>query len=197
MDIVCIAALHPRQVHFLGKKELWTGGFINWLYSRLGAIPIERGTPDIKAIKTVLAHLKKKKTICIFPEGTRNKTGNSELLEISSGISMFAIKSRQPIMPMIFLRGPTIFKRNILLCGDAFYLNKFYERPVNAETLEEANKIVSQKMKEVKQVLDYFVTLKGKERKEMKKELAEYRMPFSEIYKKYLPKFNEITVVAK
>ena len=65
-----------------------------------------------EALKTILAGIENVKngiSMCIFPEGTRNKT-NSEMLPFKEGSFKIAEKSGCPIIPMAITNSADIFE---------------------------------------------------------------------------------------
>ena len=65
-----------RRPCFLGKKELFDNPVLGWYLSRAGAIPLERGTMDMGAMRSALELLAKGGSIGLSPEGTRVKRGD-------------------------------------------------------------------------------------------------------------------------
>lgn len=67
-----------------------------WFTSRVGGIPVERGTADMKAVKRAKAALKRGEDVLIFPEGTRIKS-DDEPVEIHGGFSLMAQLAKAPV----------------------------------------------------------------------------------------------------
>jgi len=69
---------------------LWAGGVVNWLFPKLGGIPVLRGKPDRQAMKTMREHLVNSSLpLSIAPEGGTN--GQSELVaELEPGVAQLA-----------------------------------------------------------------------------------------------------------
>lgn len=97
-DPILIACNVNRPMRFMGKQELFSKKFNNWFLRKLGGFPVDREGADITAIKTAVNILKNNEVLCIFPEGTRSKTG--ELGEFKSGAGMIAIKGNATIIPV-------------------------------------------------------------------------------------------------
>lgn len=113
-----------KRIRFLGKKELCKNKLTTWGHTKvLGTIPVDRGSADIAAVRNVLGVLKKGGIVGIFPEGTRNKSANTdELQELKSGAIMFASKAGVPIVPIIYVKKPRVFCLNKLIIGEPFYV---------------------------------------------------------------------------
>lgn len=148
-DSIIVELSSWKKKYYLAKKELFKKGFKGWFIKGLNTIPVERGKIDITAMKTALRVLKNEKGLVIFPEGTRNKTGE-ELGEIKAGAAMFAIKTKSPIVPVWIKKRPKIFRFNVLRYGKPFTLEEFYDKKLDNETLEKVGKIITQKLLENK-----------------------------------------------
>jgi 1-acyl-sn-glycerol-3-phosphate acyltransferase len=101
IDSPTIVAFVPRPLCFVAKRELFSVPFMGWYLARQGHIPIDRGEPKAalrsmtEAARVIQAE---KKSILIFPEGTRSKDGKP--LPFKEGVAMLAIRSGTPIVPV-------------------------------------------------------------------------------------------------
>ncbi len=141
--------LFKREAHILAKYELFRVRIAGWFLTKMGSIPVRRGEADIEATKAVLKVLRANKKLLIFPEGTRNKEGTQQMAELKDGTARFAIKTKSPIVPMIYYRSPKIFRRNWLYVGEPFTLEEFY----GAKTPQEykaATDLIVEKMAETR-----------------------------------------------
>jgi len=103
-DIFALLGYLPIQFRWIAKAELFRLPFLGWAMSRIGYIPIERGSPK-KAYRSMLQAAEKVKegvSVIIFPEGTRSPDGN--LQPFKKGVFLIALKSQAPILP-IAIRG--------------------------------------------------------------------------------------------
>ena len=93
------AAIAPaRRPRFLGKKELFTLPPLAWLMRDIGAIPLDRGTGDLAALRAALAVLRAGGSLAIFPEGTRVKPG--EKRPPKSGVAFLAARVGARVVPV-------------------------------------------------------------------------------------------------
>ena len=109
------------------------------------AVPIDRQNLDLHAVKTCMTLLKNGETLTIFPEGTRNKTSD-DLQAVKNGTAMFAIKSGVEILPIRIAKRPRFFRFNTITFGAPFSLNDFAGQRLTKEVLDEASKIITEKM---------------------------------------------------
>lgn len=137
LDIAVIACGCYKRLYALGKAELYKNKLATWFLNGIGCIKINRGKADITAVKNVLTVLtKKQKPIVIFPTGTRNSSPE-EVQDIKNGVAMFSVKAQAPIVPMVLLKKPCLFRLNKLVIGEPLDLSKYDGRPVCKELYDE------------------------------------------------------------
>ena len=141
-----------KRIRYLGKKELCKTKLSKWGQTKvLGTIPVDRGTADLAAVRTVLTCLKKGEIVGIFPEGTRNKSGNTEeLQELKSGAIMFASKAGVPIVPIIYVKKPRLFCFNKVIVGEPFYVQGVDPKKLTKEETEENVKELARRMDDLR-----------------------------------------------
>lgn len=98
MDIPFLIVALEDDIHFMAKKELFSNKIANYIFSRMGAFPMDRKSVDLRSLKESLFILKNKQVLGIFPEGTRNKT-NDLILPFKPGVSNLSIKTNSLIVP--------------------------------------------------------------------------------------------------
>ena len=99
LDPVTLAlCARDREIHFMGKKELWNNKLLGWVFTQVHGFPVDRGNMDMGAIRTAMNVLKGGETLGIFPEGTRSRTGH--MLPLLSGASMLALRSGCEVIPV-------------------------------------------------------------------------------------------------
>jgi 1-acyl-sn-glycerol-3-phosphate acyltransferase len=166
LDGIIMAKIFKKELHVLIKKEAFAESkFSNWFLRKCGGIPISRGDADLSAIKGVLRVLKNNKKILIFPEGTRNKTGTDEIQEFKDGVSMFSLKTKTPIIPIILYKCPKICKKNYAYIGEPFELTEYYDRKDREVYTEATEKIFNEMKATQRKCYEYVAGLKGKKKK--------------------------------
>lgn len=83
----------------LYKSELGENKLVTWFFSRVGAIPLKRGTADMKAIKRAVNALKRGENVLLFPEGTRVWDPNARP-EVHGGFSLIAQMAGAEVVPI-------------------------------------------------------------------------------------------------
>jgi 1-acyl-sn-glycerol-3-phosphate acyltransferase len=88
---------NTNLVLLVGEK--WEKNWITrWLGHGLNFLFVDRYNPDLKAIRAVIARMKKGEVLVITPEGTRSKVGY--LIEGKPGVSYLAAKMGYPLAPV-------------------------------------------------------------------------------------------------
>ncbi len=165
-DITHMACTTKERVHFITKQELYNNRFLAYLCRKVEAIPVSRDGQDAKAIMTALRYLKKGEKISMFPEGTRNRTGE-ELQPLKGGAALFAIKARVPVYPVMCLRKTRLFRCTKIVVGDAIDLSAYYDRRMTAEDYAEAEQLIRERMLATKH--DYLAAMAEKKNKKKRK----------------------------
>ena len=114
------SAIPGRQMKFVAKAELFSNKLIGGFLQSLGAFPIARGTGGAEGIQTAMHFLDEGHAVCLFPEGTRSKTG--ELLNPKNGAAMIASRTKCTVLPVaITAKGgkrPKVFRKMIIKIGE-------------------------------------------------------------------------------
>jgi 1-acyl-sn-glycerol-3-phosphate acyltransferase len=98
--ILGVAVALRREVFYLAKEELFKPNrFYSMLIEKYNAIPIRRQTIDRRSIRISSFHLRRGRTIVIFPEGKRNKHPEKGFLKPLPGVGYLALKTMAPIIP--------------------------------------------------------------------------------------------------
>ncbi len=117
----------PRPVHFLIKREAFTGPLDPFLRA-IGQVEVDRGSADRAAVTGALDVLAGGGVLGIFPEGSR---GEGDFAALRAGLAYFALRSGAPVVPVAVLgsadrRGrlisglPPLRGRVDVVFGDAF-----------------------------------------------------------------------------
>ncbi len=98
LDPPLVAAVLPRRVSFMAKKELFDIRFLRWWIDWLGAFAVNRESLSPSTIKTVMNIKKSKWVFGIFPQGTRGEVGVIE--NISKGFAGLAKITKCAVLPV-------------------------------------------------------------------------------------------------
>lgn len=98
LDPPMVAAIMPRRVSFMAKKELFDIRFLRWWIDWLGAFAVNRESLGPSTIKTVLNIKKSEWVFGIFPQGTRGEPGT--ISNISKGFAGLAKITKCAVLPV-------------------------------------------------------------------------------------------------
>ena len=96
--LVAYPTLKGSCVRPLYKSELDGSNLLGWFLTRIGAIPLNRGTADMKAIRRAVNAAKRGEDVLIFPEGTRIWDPD-ERPELHGGFALIAQMAGCDIVP--------------------------------------------------------------------------------------------------
>lgn len=150
-----------RDLFFLCKKEAMEKKLPRKLLAEAGAIAIDRETNDMRAMMNAIKVLKEGKKLVVFPEGTRNRTGD-ELQELKGGAGVFAVKTKSPVVPVMFLKKPKAFRRTYYIVGEPFELSEFYDKKLVKEDYDKIDAVIREKMIFTREKLKELRAEKGK-----------------------------------
>ncbi len=116
MDFALIGSLAPSYSVVVGKKEISYLPIIGWYFKIAGNLMIDRSNKeDSHTQMNRLAEILVKRNIVasIFPEGTRNRKSNEELLPFKKGAFHIAFAKGIPIIPVVCssLRNIAVWER--------------------------------------------------------------------------------------
>lgn len=98
LDPPVIGAAVPRPVRFMAKAELFKIPVFKQFLRSIQTFPVQRGAADRSAIRASLQVLANGDLMALFPEGTRNRTG--EVLPPQKGVASIALRSGAPVIPV-------------------------------------------------------------------------------------------------
>jgi 1-acyl-sn-glycerol-3-phosphate acyltransferase len=101
-DPPLVAASAPGEITFLARASLFEHPLFGIYIRRLNAYPVQGNAQDLASIKLICRLLQENKQVVIFPEG--NRTWDGILGPFKSGISMLALRTQCPIVP-VYLYG--------------------------------------------------------------------------------------------
>ncbi|WP_417574206.1 lysophospholipid acyltransferase family protein [Parolsenella catena] len=98
--VVFIVGLWRRHVRVrpIYKAEFEKIGPAKWLFRRMGGIPVDRGSADLKALKAARDALGRGECVLIYPEGTRIKN-DEQPIEVHGGFAMIAQMGKSDVTP--------------------------------------------------------------------------------------------------
>lgn len=142
-DCLLLISSTKRVVHFLAKDSLMKGAK-KIIFKNMGIIPVNRTIHDKQALASAINTLKEEKVVCVFPEGTINRTEDI-IMPFKIGCVKMAKETDSYIIPYTITGEYKPFKKGITI----EFMKPF--KP-NNDTLTEDNEqlmeLISNKLKE-------------------------------------------------
>lgn len=123
-DPVVLSIIVPREIAWMGKKELFENKIFAKLFHKLGVFPVDRNETELSTIKHSMKVLKNEGILGIFPEGTRVK--EMKLENAKSGVALIGIKMKSPILPVYIEGTYKPFSKLKVIFGDPFDFSESY-----------------------------------------------------------------------
>lgn len=148
LDPVLLSIIVPRQIAWMGKKELFENKILAYLFNKLGVFPVDREETELSTIKHSIRLLKNEGVLGIFPEGTRVKEINLD--NAKPGVALISVKAKSPIVPVYIEGSYKPFSKIKVVFGDSFdfaegYTNKLSTNDYKIYGQEILSKIYSMK----------------------------------------------------
>ena len=90
--------IKDRQLHFMGKKELFENPITKWALTKVNGFPIVRGGADSEALNYAIRIPQEGHILGIFPEGTRSK--DFKPARAKRGIALIAKEAKADVLPV-------------------------------------------------------------------------------------------------
>ncbi len=162
-DIVLTLSLFPRVTGYVAKKEMDRVPILRLWMRNIHCLFLDR--ENIKeGLKTILKgvdEVKNGHSLCIFPEGTRNKV-NDTFLPFHEGSFKIAEKGKVPIIPMTIVNSAGIFEDHlpkvkkgavVIDFGEPIYLEKL-DKQVRKSLATHVGNMISERYFKLKK--EYF-----------------------------------------
>lgn len=139
-DIVLTSNCFPRITGYVAKSEMLRYPLLNIWMKNIHCLFLNRS--DIKkGMKTILQGIEDVKngiSLCIFPEGTRNKTPDT-FLPFHDGSFKIAAKGGVPVVPMTIVNSADVFEDHLPRVRKTTVVIEF-EKPIMISRLDPAAK---------------------------------------------------------
>ena len=140
LDIVLTCPVFPKVTGYVAKKEMLRWILLRDWMKNIHCLFLDRD--NIKeGMKTILKGVEEVKngiSICIFPEGTRNKI-NDTFLPFHDGSFKIADKGNVPVIPMVIVNSAAVFEDHLPRIKKATVVISF-EEPVDLKQLSKEDR---------------------------------------------------------
>lgn len=152
LDIALLFNSIPVNLHFLGKEELKKMPFIGWFMQSMGMVFVNRKDrrKSLLSLRDAGNLIQQGKSVMIFPEGTRSKTGEIRIFKkggffiaqhVNAKLLPVYIEGANKVWP---IKGKLKPGRVKVVVGQPFYFND-----LNETDLEKFANLVQHKVKEL------------------------------------------------
>lgn len=141
-ETILVPATSKRLMYMMAKEELFSNPLYRWFWKHVKAFPVGRGKNDIGAIKTAIKLLRGGTAVCMFPEGTRNKT--KELLPFKTGVAMIAHSAKVPVVPVGIVSDLKFRSKFTIVYGEPIYFDELYGKKLTKEDLDTATEKIQE-----------------------------------------------------
>lgn len=97
LDIPLIAAVSPRRITFMAKRELFKNRVASRLLRELGGFPVDRDRFDLRAVDLAVEVIRRGGLLGMYPEGTR---AAGQMLPFLPGAAWVALRTGASILPV-------------------------------------------------------------------------------------------------
>lgn len=136
LDPPVVGITSTRDIYFMAKGELFENPFLGKLLTGIHAFPVKRGLRDRNALRKGLEILAEGKTLGLFPEGTRSKTG--KIQEPLAGAGFFALRSNAQVVPCAIIGPYKPFKKLTVIYGKPIHMETYRMNKTSAKEVAQA-----------------------------------------------------------
>ena len=163
-DVSYPGMLTWEGMHYVAKREIFQWPVLGAIFKVLKVIGVNRDGSDVRGIMDSLKCLKNGEKIVIYPEGTRNKSGE-DFLPFKGGAAMMAIKAKVPVIPVLAYSKPKWFRMTDVIIGDPIEFTEYYDKKISEEELAIADNFLLETMKRLRAEHTEFLAQKKKRKK--------------------------------
>lgn len=110
LDPVIVGSAANREIHFMARSTAFDIPGLGKLISTYNAYPVNRGAPDLGALRKTISLLKAGNVVLMFPEGTRSVDGT--LGKARDGACFIADRAGVPTIPVFHSGAEQMLPRN-------------------------------------------------------------------------------------
>ncbi|KAI8099091.1 uncharacterized protein BX664DRAFT_363232 [Halteromyces radiatus] len=146
MDILLMASVFPKSTSVVAKKQIKYYPFLGWYMTLSNAIFLDRKNRDsaIKEARQAAEDIHRKKTsVWLFPEGTRGRPLDIDMLPFKKGAFYMAVQAKVPIIPIVISNYQNIYNSKTKRFGHGNVKIKVLP-PVSTEHVQEDSAAIDQ-----------------------------------------------------
>ncbi|KAI8068216.1 hypothetical protein BC940DRAFT_299425 [Gongronella butleri] len=112
LDVLMMASVFPKMTSVVAKKAIKYYPFLGWFMILSNAIFLDRKNRDsaVKEARQAALDIHRKKTsVWLFPEGTRGRPLEIDMLPFKKGAFYMAVQAQVPIIPIVISNYQNIY----------------------------------------------------------------------------------------
>ncbi|MBH0229604.1 1-acyl-sn-glycerol-3-phosphate acyltransferase [Halobacillus yeomjeoni] len=133
VDPPVVGITSNRDIYFMAKEELFKNPVLGGILKRVHAFPIKRGMRDRNALRKGLEVLEGNNALGLFPEGTRQKSG--EVGQGLAGAGFFALRSEAYVVPCAIIGPYRTFKPLKVVYGKPIDMTEYRQEKASAKVV--------------------------------------------------------------
>ena len=110
LDPVIVGSAASREIHYMARSNAFDIPGLGKLISAYNAYPVNRGAPDLGALRKTISLLQTGNVVLMFPEGTRSVDGT--LGKARDGAGFIAHRAGVPTIPVFHSGAERVLPRN-------------------------------------------------------------------------------------
>ena len=110
LDPVIVGSAASREIHYMARSNAFDIPGLGKLIAAYNAYPVNRGAPDLGALRKTISLLQAGNVVLMFPEGTRSVDGT--LGKARDGACFIAHRAGVPTLPVFHRGAERVLPRN-------------------------------------------------------------------------------------
>ncbi len=124
---------HQRQFFALARSTLFEHPIFSWLIRSMNAVPVERGTSDMAAMRKCIEMLQVGHALLVFPEGTRTLDGATN--PFLSGTLLLVKRAKPTVVPVAIEGAFAVWPKGRVVPHATGRIGVMFGKPIPADQL--------------------------------------------------------------
>ena len=149
-----LAAVWYRRLHMIATKDIFEQSkFANWFYTQCQCIKVDKDNFNYDTFLTVQERLAGGNVVALFPEG-QVSVSDEGVSAFKSGVTLMAMKSGAPVVPIYIAERKNIFQRMRVAVGEPIHVDELSRDKPAMLAIQEATQRLREKELELKKLID-------------------------------------------
>lgn len=138
-----------RRMWTLAMKELFDTKAKSTFFKMGNCIPVDRENVSIDMYHKIADVLDSDKLLAIFPEGHINFDKDPEVQSFKSGVALFAIMNKVPVIPVYIVKRQKWYHRQKMVVGEPIHLETICDGAPSIRDVDKVSAYLHQKEEEL------------------------------------------------